>query len=315
MKIGLRYGHSLNCRGAVGIIDEVDSCVILFNKVKLLLESRGHTIIDCNSNASSIDSELSEGTNKANLNNCDIYITIHLNAATNVNANGVECWVHDVNSSSAIAISNRICTNISNLKTSNRGIKYSKGVKDYHDLKASNMEAIIVETLFCTNNDDIAIFNNNVDAIAAAIANGIDPGIELTIKLEIDEMSFEGNQEVDNKITVYAHSTDPNVLYKYFYELNGSWTTITDWQESNNCSFMPKTPVTYKVVCHVKYRNNATDIEDAYNFITIDIKDKPSIYNMKVNGLYYGETYFKDIAAAVEKEMAAGAKEITLIRK
>ncbi|WP_346920153.1 hypothetical protein [Clostridium sp. UBA7339] len=44
MKIGLRYGHSINCRGARGKIDEVDSCRILYGKIKALLEAQGHTV-------------------------------------------------------------------------------------------------------------------------------------------------------------------------------------------------------------------------------------------------------------------------------
>ncbi|MEG2291740.1 MAG: N-acetylmuramoyl-L-alanine amidase, partial [Clostridium sp.] len=40
-----------------------------------------------------------------------------------------------------------------------------------------------------------------------------------------------------------------------------------------------------------------------------------NIYEMNVNGEYYGQTTYEDIAVAVEKEMAAGVKRIELIRK
>lgn len=173
--IGLRYGHSINCRGSRGKIDEVDSCKILFNKVKALLEAQGYIVIDCNSNASNVNAELNEGTNKANANKCDIYITLHMNAF-NGEARGVECWCYDTNSNIAINIGNRICTNISSLGTPNRGVKYSKG---YHDLNASNMQSIIVESIFCDNSQDVEIFNNKVDKLARAIANGIDNRISL----------------------------------------------------------------------------------------------------------------------------------------
>ncbi|MEG0133421.1 MAG: N-acetylmuramoyl-L-alanine amidase [Clostridium sp.] len=200
----------------------------------------------------------------------------------------------------------------------------------YYVIKYTNMDAIIVEIAFLDNINDVKICDSveeqqsNGQVIACAIGKffGVikdcdrdNEGTTPAPKLEIDEMSFEGEQEADSKITVYAHSTDPDVYYKYFHELNGEWTTVTDWQESNNCSFMARNKGTYKVVCHVKYKSNTTDNEDAYNFTIIDIKDKHSIYNMKVNGSYYGETYFKDIAAAVEKEMDNGVKEITLIKK
>jgi len=311
MKIGLRYGHSINCKGASKIIDEVNSCKELYYLVKDLLQSKGHTIIDCNSNASTESGELNEGTNKADNNNVDIYITLHMNAYNGV-AKGVECWTYNSDNSLAIGIGNKICKNISSLGTQNRGMKYDTGK---HDLNSCRMQSIIVESLFCDNQDDVNIFRDKKEQIARAIANAIDSNINLNNSTEIDEMSYEGKQEVDNKITVYSHSTDPNVLYKYYYELNGKWTTVTDWQELNRCSFMPRQKGAYKVVCHVKFKNNKTETEDAYNFVTINIKDKPSIYNMKVNGAYYGETYYEDIAAAVEKEMTNGVKEITLIKK
>ncbi len=177
MKIGLRYGHSINCRGARGKIDEVDSCRILYGKIKALLEAQGHTVIDCNSNANNVNSELSEGTNKANNTKVDIYITIHMNSF-NGKAKGVECWVYDTNSKTAITIGNKICANISKLGTPNRGVKYSTS---YHDLNASSMESIIVESLFCDSNQDAELFKSKTDELARAIANGIDSRVSLNI--------------------------------------------------------------------------------------------------------------------------------------
>ncbi|MEG0134107.1 MAG: N-acetylmuramoyl-L-alanine amidase [Clostridium sp.] len=40
-----------------------------------------------------------------------------------------------------------------------------------------------------------------------------------------------------------------------------------------------------------------------------------NIYEMKVNGNYYGQTTYDDIAVAVEKELKNGVKEIVLIKK
>ena len=176
MKIGLRYGHSINCRGARGKLDEVDSCKELFPMVSDLLISKGHIVVDCNSNAYDVDTELAEGTNKANSNGVDVYITLHLNAASNASANGVECWAYNSTSSKAITIGNKICSNIAALGTSNRGMKYNSG---FHDLSESNMEALIVEILFCTNEDDANLFRNKKNEIAVAIANGIDSNITI----------------------------------------------------------------------------------------------------------------------------------------
>jgi hypothetical protein len=192
MKIGLRYGHSVNCKGASGIIDEVDSCRILYYKIKDLLEAQDHIIIDCNSNAYTESAELAEGTNKANANNVDIYITLHLNSSSNSNAKGVECWTYNSSNSLAISIGNRICNNITGLGTSNRGMKYNTG---YHDLSASNMESIIVEVLFCNNQDDVNLFKAKTDQLAAAIANGIDS--EVSSNVSTKENSNSSSTPVD----------------------------------------------------------------------------------------------------------------------
>ena len=203
--IGLRYGHSINCRGARGKIDEVDSCRILYSKVKTLLESLGYIVVDCNSNANNEDDELSEGTNKANNAKVDIYITLHMNSATNLNARGVECWVYDTKSKTAITIGNKICSNIAKLGTPNRGVKY--GGSNYHDVSASNMEAIIVESIFVGNQLDADIFNKKTDELARAIANGIDSRVSL---------SLPSKQEIKEEVKVdyiiqYSNAIDQNI--------------------------------------------------------------------------------------------------------
>lgn len=203
--IGLRYGHSVNCRGARGRIDEVDSCRILYNKVKALLESLGYIVVDCNSNANNVNGELNEGTNKANNSKVDIYITLHMNAF-NGQARGVECWCYDTNSKTAISIATKICANISKLGTPNRGVKYNTG---YHDLNASNMQSIIVESLFCDNAEDTELFNKKTDELARAIANGIDSRVSLTTPKPIEQKSIEDKKETQaDYIIQYSNATD-----------------------------------------------------------------------------------------------------------
>lgn len=179
MKIGLRYGHSLNCKGAIKILDEVNECRSLYFRVKELLEGLGHTVVNCCSDAYSESAELAEGTSKANANEVDLYVTLHMNAY-NGEANGVECWVYDAASTTAINAGRKVCSNINSLGIYNRGIKY--GGNRYHDLSASTMDAIIVETIFCDSITDVNIFNSMKEQFARAIANGIDSRILLCDK-------------------------------------------------------------------------------------------------------------------------------------
>ena len=170
MKIGLRGGHSPNCKGAIGILDEQAKVREIYNAMVPMLQAAGHTVINCNSNAATVDGELSEGTNKANANNCDMYITIHMNASGGA-GHGTECWMYDAGNTTMNAIADRINANFAAKGFANRGRKYSAGL---HDLNASSMPAMIVETLFCDNQHDASLYKKiGVNGIARLIVSGI----------------------------------------------------------------------------------------------------------------------------------------------
>ncbi len=170
MKIGLRGGHSPNCKGAIGILDEQAEVRKIYNEMVPMLQKAGHTVIDCNSNSSSVNGELSEGTNKANAAGCDVYITVHMNASNGA-GNGTECWMYNNANATMNAIADRINANFSAKGFQNRGKKYSVGL---HDLNASTMPAMIVETLFCDNQHDADLYKQlGTKEIAKLIAEGI----------------------------------------------------------------------------------------------------------------------------------------------
>jgi N-acetylmuramoyl-L-alanine amidase len=172
MKIGLRGGHSPNCKGAIGLIDEQEEVRKIYNELVPMLQAVGHTVIDCNSNASNVSGELSDGTNKANSAGCDIYVTLHMNAAGTPAAGGTEVWLYDASNQTMNTIASNICKNFEEKGFVNRGVKYSSG---YHDLNASNMPGMIVETLFCTGTDDVARYRSlSTKGIAELIAKAID---------------------------------------------------------------------------------------------------------------------------------------------
>ena len=170
MKIGLRGGHSPNCKGAIGILDEQAEVRKIYNAMVPMLQAAGHTVVNCNSNAATVDGELAEGTNKANANNCDMYITIHMNASGGA-GHGTECWMYDAGNATMNAIADRINANFAAKGFTNRGRKYSTGL---HDLNASSMPAMIVETLFCDNQHDASLYKKiGVNGIARLIVSGI----------------------------------------------------------------------------------------------------------------------------------------------
>lgn len=170
MKIGLRGGHSPRCKGAMGILDEQIEVRKIYNEMAPMLQAAGHTVINCNSDANTISGELSEGTDKANSNNCDIYITIHMNASGGV-GNGTEVWMYNNANSTMNEIAGRICQNFAAKGFQNRGVKYNTA---YHDLNVSIMPAMIVETLFCDNQYDVDMYRSiGVKGTAELIVSGI----------------------------------------------------------------------------------------------------------------------------------------------
>ena len=45
MKIGLRGGHSPNCKGAIGLIDEQAEVRKIYNELAPMLQAVGHTVV------------------------------------------------------------------------------------------------------------------------------------------------------------------------------------------------------------------------------------------------------------------------------
>lgn len=174
MKIGIRGGHSPNCKGAMGFIDEQAEVRIWSAKVMEVLKQHGHIVIDCNSNANNSNSDLAEGVNKCNANNCDIYIDLHMNAF-NGNAYGTEVWCYNTSSNKAKGVGTRFCNNMNEIGFFNRGVKYNTG---YYVLRNTKCEALIIEALFCDNRGDVDRYNKTSwDVLAYLTANAIDPNI------------------------------------------------------------------------------------------------------------------------------------------
>lgn len=177
MKIGLRGGHSINFKGAIGLKDEYLEMQNLYKYVRDILVKHGHTVIDCNSNASTASAELTEGTNKANSNSVDLYLTLHMNSY-NGNAYGTEAWIYSTNSKS-YPIAQRLVNNYEKLGFYNRGVKITTTL---HDVRASVAPAIIFETCFCDSKRDIDIWSAiTLEKLGRYICNAIDSNISLEV--------------------------------------------------------------------------------------------------------------------------------------
>jgi len=177
MVIGLRAGHSDNCTGAIGIVDEHQQMKKYYVAVKTVFEQYGHTVIDCNSNASTQNGELNEGANKANSANCDLFISLHMNCF-NGSAHGAEVLVSS-QSSSAFPYAQRLVNNFAELGFYNRGVKYER----LYEMNHINCGNLISEICFCDSQEDINIYNKySWEELAHVLCNAIDINIPKEIK-------------------------------------------------------------------------------------------------------------------------------------
>lgn len=179
MIIGLRGGHSKNCVGAEGIVKEYDQMQDYFKAVSQVLRAYGHTVIDCNSFASTPGGELSEGAYKANNANVDLFVSLHMNAS-NGQGHGVETLVSSSNSG-AYRYAINLATNFSALGFTNRGVKF-ESLYEMNHIKAPN---IIFEICFCDSETDISIYNKySWNQLAYRFCNALDPNIPIDLPAE-----------------------------------------------------------------------------------------------------------------------------------
>lgn len=172
MKIGLRGGHSANCIGAVGRVNEYEQMQEFFKHISKTLTLYGHTVIDCNSNGNSVNAELSEGAAKANNAKVDLFISLHMNAFDG-SGNGTEALVSSA-TSRAIPYATKLCENFSQLGFKNRGVKFQK-LYEMNHIEAPN---IIFEICFCDSTTDISIYNQySWQRLAYRFCNAIDSNV------------------------------------------------------------------------------------------------------------------------------------------
>jgi len=172
----IHAGHSLICRGASAVLDEVTEDRKVKNKVVELLRIDGHTVYDCtDDNGRTAGENLSSIVAKCNAHAVDLDVSIHLNAGRSDTAGdgktgGVEVWGYN---NGTKKIGARICAEVAAaLGITNRGFKTNQG---YYVLKHTKAQAIIIECCFVDDKDDADRWN--AEKCAQAIAKGITGGV------------------------------------------------------------------------------------------------------------------------------------------
>ena len=150
MKWYLYFGHGGKDSGAIGPtnLKESDIALKIGMMVKETLENAFEKVITTRDNDKYYS--LDYRTKKANNENCDYFVSIHLNSAPNPSAKGCEVWLYDENSKLQ-TLANNLCNNLATkINTHNRGVKYSKKLSV---LKNSKMPALLIEIDFISNKE------------------------------------------------------------------------------------------------------------------------------------------------------------------
>ncbi|MGL5314903.1 MAG: N-acetylmuramoyl-L-alanine amidase [Peptostreptococcaceae bacterium] len=189
MKWYLDFVHSGTDPGAMGPKNtrESDCALKIGMIVKNTLETASEKVVTARESDKYYS--LTERTTKASSNNCDYFISIHLNSATNSTAKGCEVWVYDENSK-LYTLSKNLCTNLSkSLNTPNRSVKVSK---QFSVLKNSKMPALLIEVDFISNPQLEASLSSNdyINNIAKTISSTLLSFVNLCEKAEINEATL-----------------------------------------------------------------------------------------------------------------------------
>ena len=170
-RIAIDAGHGSKDPGAVnGIYEEADIALEIALRVGSEAQSRGWEVVYTRENDTFV--ELYNRCKIANNADCDCFVSIHLNSADSKQANGTETLVYGPNRSATrlAEIVNRNMVNATGFR--DRGVKYRS---ELCVLKHTKMPAILVETGFISNNEEVkALISEAIElAIAKAICDGI----------------------------------------------------------------------------------------------------------------------------------------------
>lgn len=160
-------GHGGIDSGACGNNSrECDIALATANRVKYHLIRLGHTVIMSRDKDATIS--LGARTDKANLNGCDIFVSIHCNDARNIEATGIETFCYKFKY-------RKLADDIHNELLASKCYTVNRGVKEgnLHVLRESNMNACLIELGFIKNKKDYTYLCNNQEAFAIAISKGI----------------------------------------------------------------------------------------------------------------------------------------------
>lgn len=177
MKIGIDMGHTLSGEGtgSQGCGYKEQNLTRELGKIVIeMLKKEGHTVYDCTVDKSNNNAQqLIDRVNKANKQPLDLFVSIHFNACVNDvkgdgRTTGTEVLLHSM-SSKAKPYAERIVKKIANVGLKNRGVK----THNAYVLKHTKAPALLIETCFIDDRDDMSVYLKSPKKVAKAIVEGI----------------------------------------------------------------------------------------------------------------------------------------------
>lgn len=178
MKISIHAGHGkegTRARGASGYCNESTYARKIIESMKKRLDGCV-SYNDCTYNGGKYTQSeiLVSIVRKINNYDPDFAISVHLNASSDINANGVECLVHPNTNNENYSRAEKIVNDLAlTFGLNNRGVKKRS---DLYILRKTKCPAIIVEIGFCTNYHDSKIIMHKYEAIGYVLANSLIDG-------------------------------------------------------------------------------------------------------------------------------------------
>lgn len=174
MRVFINPGHAPNGNPDPGAVNaytglrESDVAYSIGEAVKAYLEASG---CECRMLQ---DDSLNEVVSDSNNWEADVFLSIHCNSAANEQANGTETFYYynsRYGKKLATCINNQL---VSSLPLTDRGIKGAQpGVNGLYVLTNTDAVAVLVETAFISNGDDVVLLTEKQDDFARAIARGV----------------------------------------------------------------------------------------------------------------------------------------------
>ena len=166
MRIGIDLGHECYPdTGAVGVVTEESIIDNVGYKVISGLRSLGYEVIELRpSSANSVGNSLWQRYTKSDNYNCDLCVSIHANCG---GGHGVEIFTYNARKDERAV---NVLNNLVNIGFTNRGIKDGKGLAM---VRRPAAVAMLIEICFCDSQNDVLIYQNNIQSITNAIISGI----------------------------------------------------------------------------------------------------------------------------------------------